>query len=331
MLKIFNQTDINQFVSPREGETKLGELVQTVTNLDGLVNSSAEFVIIGVPEDIGVKMNYGNGGAQTAFIPTLKSFLNTQQNQFINGKDILILGYLDYAEQVADFDGLDREKGDYLVKAIDTKLSKIIKTIVEADKTPIIIGGGHNNSYGNLKGLSEGKNQPINAINLDAHTDLRRLEERHSGNGFSYAIEHKYLDKYFMFGLHENYTPQYIFDFMHSNTNIDYNLFEELEIYQTTTFESELQRANNFIENTSFGIEIDLDCIQSFPSSAMTPSGFTPQQARRFVYYFGKNKNASYLHICEGAPAVMNDSIASGQVGKFISYLISDFIKAKKN
>ena len=118
---------------------------------------------------------------------------------------------------------------------------------------------------------------------------------------------------------------------MHSNTNIDYNLFEELEVYQTTTFESELQRANNFIENTSFGIEIDLDCIQSFPSSAMTPSGFTPQQTRRFVYYFGKNKNASYLHICEGAPAVMNDSIANGQVGKFISYLISDFIKAKKS
>lgn len=331
MLKIFNQTDINQFVAPREGETKLGELVQTITNLDDLVNSSAEFVIIGVPEDIGVKMNYGNGGAQTAFIPSLKSFLNTQQNQFINGKDILVLGYLDYAEQVANFDGLDREKGDYLVKAIDTKLSETIKTIVELGKTPIIIGGGHNNSYGNLKGLSEGKNQPINAINLDAHTDLRRLEERHSGNGFSYAIEHKYLDKYFMFGLHENYTPQYIFDFMHSNTNIDYNLFEELEVYQTTTFESELQRANNFIENTSFGIEIDLDCIQNFPSSAMTPSGFTPQQVRHFVYYFGKNKNASYLHICEGAPAVVDDSIAKGQVGKFISYLISDFIKAKKS
>lgn len=330
MLKIFNQTDINQFVSPRKGETKLGELVQTITDLDDLANSSAEFVIIGVPEDIGVKMNYGNGGAQTAFIPALKSFLNTQQNQFINGKDILVLGYLDYAKEVADFDGLDREKGDYLVKAIDKKLSEIIKTIVKTGKNPIIIGGGHNNSYGNLKGLSEGKNQPINAINLDAHTDLRRLEERHSGNGFSYAIEHKYLDKYFMFGLHENYTPQYIFDFMHSNINIDYNLFEELEVYQTTTFESELQRANNFIENTSFGIEIDLDCIQNFPSSAMTPSGFTPQQARRFVYYFGKNKNASYLHICEGAPAVINDSIANGQVGKFISYLIFDYIKARK-
>lgn len=63
----------------------------------------------------------------------------------------------------------------------------------------------------------------------------------------------------------------------------------------------------------------------------MTPSGFTPQQARRFIHYFGTLQNASYLHICEGAPAVVKDKIANGQVGKYISYLISDFIKAKSN
>ncbi len=331
MLRIFSKHDIHNFINPRDGETKIRELVQTISNIEELKNSSAKYVILGVPEDIGVKMNYGNGGAQTAFVPALKSFLNTQQNQFINGQDVLILGYLDYADEVSKFDGSDREKGDLLVKAIDQKLSSIIKTIIEAGKTPIVIGGGHNNAYGNLKGLSEAKNQSINVINLDAHTDLRKLEERHSGNGFSYALEHNYLDKYFMFGLHENYTPQYIFDFIHSNTNIDYNTYEELEVYKSVPFENELQRAKTFIEEKPFGIEIDLDCIQHFPSSAMTPSGFSPQQARRFVYEFGKLEKTSYIHICEGAPAVMKDEIANGQVGKFISYLISDFIKANNN
>lgn len=331
MLKIFSQSDINNFVNPRDGETKIGELVLTVSNIEALKNSSTKYVILGVPEDIGVKMNYGNGGAQTALVPALKSFLNTQQNQFISGEDILVLGYLDYTDEVLKFDASDREKGDLLVKAIDKKLSSVIKTIIEADKTPIIIGGGHNNAYGNLKGLSEAKNQSINVINLDAHTDLRKLEERHSGNGFSYAIEHNYLDKYFMFGLHENYTPQYIFDFIHSNTNIDYNTYEELEVYKSVPFDNELQRAKTFIEEKPFGIEIDLDCIQHFPSSAMTPSGFLPQQARRFVYEFGKLEKASYIYICEGAPSVMKDDIANGQVGKFISYLISDFIKANNN
>ena len=329
MLQIFSQNNITNFVKPREGETKLGQRVQIISAIEELKNSSAKFVIIGVPEDIGVKMNYGNGGAHTAFVPALKSFLNTQENQFIKGNDILVLGYLDYLNEVSNFDGSDREKGDLLVKAIDKELSAIIKAIIKSNKTPIIIGGGHNNSYGNLKGLSEGKNRPINVINLDAHTDLRRLEERHSGNGFSYAIEHNYLDKYFIFGLHENYTPQYVFDLIHSNTSIDYNTYEELEIYKSIPFENELLRAKNFIQDKPFGIEIDLDCIQNFPSSAMTPSGFTTQQTREFVHYFAKNENASYIHICEGAPTVIQDPSAINQVGKFISYLISDFIKAK--
>ncbi|MEX6625423.1 formimidoylglutamase [Tenacibaculum salmonis] len=331
MLQIFSQKDIIDFVNPREGETKIGQHIQTISTIDKLQNCTAKFVIIGVPEDIGVKINYGNGGAHTAFIPALKSFLNIQENQFIEGKDILVLGYLDYLDSVLNFDATDREKGDLLVKAIDKELSNIIKIIITNNKIPIIIGGGHNNAYGNLKGLSEGKNQSINVINLDAHTDLRKLEERHSGNGFSYAIENKYLDKYFMFGLHENYTPQYIFDYIHSNINIGYNTYEELEIYKSIPFENELLRAKNFIQEKPFGIEIDLDCIQNFPSSAMTPSGFTTQQAREFVYYFAKNKNASYIHICEGAPSVMQDSSAINQVGKFISYLISDFIKAQKH
>lgn len=335
MLTIFNEKDIQEFVTPRKGETKLGECVAVIDSKKelqlALESSDATFVILGVPEDIGVRMNGGNGGAHTAFIPALKSFLNTQQNQFIDGKNILVLGYLDCLDEVYSFDVSDREKGDLLVKAIDKELSKLIRTIVENGKTPIIIGGGHNNAYGNIKGLSEGKNQPVNVINLDAHTDLRRLEERHSGNGFSYALQEGFIQNYFMFGLHENYTPQYIFEMIHDSLNLEYNTFEELEVYQSTSFEGELQRAESFIENAPFGIEIDLDCVQHFPSSAMTPSGFTPQQARKFTHYFGKIQNASYLHICEGAPTVVKDDIANGQVGKYISYLISDFIKAKSN
>ncbi|TYP99342.1 formiminoglutamase [Tenacibaculum adriaticum] len=333
MLHIFTQNDINDLVHTRDGETKLGE---TVTVLDDekdffeeVENNTSKFVLIGVPEDIGVKMNGGKGGAHTSFFPALQAFLNTQENQFISGKDILVLGYLDFLETVETFVADDPEKGDYLVKQIDKELSELIHFVVSIGKTPIVIGGGHNNAYGNIKGLSTAKKEAINVVNLDAHTDLRRLEERHSGNGFSYAIHDGFLDHYFMFGLHENYTPQYIFEYIHDHINIEYNMFEELEIYQSTSFERELQRAENFIQEKPFGVEIDLDCIQYFPSSAMTPSGFTPQQARKFVHHFGKNKQVSYLHICEGAPTVMNEPIAATQVGKFISYLITDFLKAK--
>ena len=333
MPTLFNQQHIREFTDLRKGEIKLGECVSVLNPKkslrEGLEESNANFVIFGIPEDIGVKMNRGNGGAHTSFIPALKAFLNTQQNQFLKGDDILVIGYLDFFDDVIDFDSSNYKKADELLKNIDKKVSNLVHLIIKMNKIPIIIGGGHNNAYGNIKGLSLAKNSPINIVNLDAHTDLRYSEKRHSGNGFSYALSEGYLDKYFIFGIHENYTPQYIFEKIHNNTNLDYNTFEELEVYKVTSFKSEIQRATSFIENNFFGIEIDLDCIQYFPTSAMSPCGFTTQQARQFVYNFAKNNNASYLHICEGAPSLINEPTTTVLVGKYISYLISDFIKAK--
>lgn len=333
MLNIFSQNEINDLITHKEGEVKLGEQILVLNNnndfFEEVENSRASYVIIGVPEDIGVKVNTGIGGTHTSFLPALKAFLNTYENLFISGKNILVLGYLDYLETVEEFVANDPEKSDYLVKQIDKDLSELIHFLISVGKTPIVIGGGQNNAYGNIKGVSTAKKQPINVINLDSHTDLQQLEERHSGNAFSYALKDGYLDNYFMFGLHENYTPQYIFEYIHDNLNIEYNMFEEIEIYKSTTFESELQRAKNFIEDKPFGLEIDLDSLESFPSNAMAPTGFSPQQVRRFVHYFGNNKNVSYLHISEGNPLMSNDKNIANQVGKFISYLISDFIKAK--
>jgi formiminoglutamase len=86
--------------------------------------------------------------------------------------------------------------------------------------------------------------------------------------------------------------------------------------------------AKNFIQNDCYGIEIDLDAIPNIPSSAMTISGFSVEELRRFIYFFGQHQNAAYLHICEGAPSLDNEK-NNHLVGKLIGYLITDFIKAK--
>ncbi len=60
----------------------------------------------------------------------------------------------------------------------------------------------------------------------------------------------------------------------------------------------------------------------------MTLSGFSVEELRRFISYFGKSNNATYIHICEGAPSLDNEK-NNHLVGKLIGYLITDFIKAK--
>jgi formiminoglutamase len=330
LLKIYSEKDIASFIKKRAGETKFGEKVAFVKTLEDLKNHPAKYVLLGIPEDIGVRANYGNPGTSKAWEASLGSLLNIQQNHLTNAENVILLGEIDSETQMKQAEEISKEENHYteklgeLVTQIDHKVSEIIKTIVEAGKFPIIIGGGHNNSFGNLKGTSEALQKPINCINFDAHTDFRALEHRHSGNGFSYAFVDGYLKKYFIFGLHRNYTSEAVFNSMEKNSHrVNFNLFEDISVKHKLTFSEGLKDAENFCCNKSFGIELDMDAIEFMGSSAITPSGFTLTEARQFVAHFSKNTNATYLHICEGSPLA---GVFPNQVGKAITYLISDVI-----
>ena len=274
-------------------------------------------------------------GQKNTWDPTLKSLLNLQSNEFTNPSNVLILGHLDFTDL---YDVLSTVKSDQLqhtyrtyVEKIDQCVTQLICTIVKAGKIPILIGGGHNNAYGAIKGSSLALESKINALNFDAHTDLRALEGRHSGNGFRYAIEEGYLDRYYIFGLHENYTSKEVLNYIEaSKSNIKFNTFEDLSVRKKNSFKKASKIAMGFISNSKFGIEIDCDAIQNIPSSAQTPSGFSVNQTRRFVHYFGSHPNATYLHICEAATST-NDSLTNAQTGKLLSYLITDFLNARKD
>lgn len=334
-LILFNNDATKALLKKRDHETKFGEhvcLLSKLTNIyDDLVDLDVDFVIFGIPEDIGVFANYGQTGTSKAWEATLKILLNIQSNRFTAAKKVLILGHLDYSkylEQLKDFDQTSKKdivKARKIVSKIDQDVTYVVHQIVKAGKTPIIIGGGHNNAYGNIKGTALAKGKAINVINFDAHTDFRKEEGRHSGNGFRYAYTEGFLDKYFIFGIHENYTSDKIFKTINKVKAIKYNTFEALRVRGELKFKSELQNALKHINTQYYGIEIDCDAIENIGSSAMTPSGFSVRKVREFVHFFGKQPNATYLHICEGALKKDNDVL----LGKLITYLITDFIRAK--
>ena len=334
----FTVNDLAKVTNHRSGEIKFGEKMIVIPKgadkLAFLKESEAKYVLLGIPEDIGVRANYGRPGAASAWQSAIKSIANIQHNRFCKGSQIIILGQINVEEEMRDVENLDfndiddRSKLSQLVEKIDKEVSHIIFTIVKAGKTPIIIGGGHNNAYGNIKGSTLAKGKPINAINFDAHSDFRILEGRHSGNGFSYAYEEGFLKKYFIFGLHENYTSKSVLDIIKKlEDRVRYNTYDSVNIRKEKEFNKEMIMALEFIKNDSFGIEIDLDAIPNIASSAMTISGFSVEELRQFVSFFGQHKNATYLHICEGAPD-LDDSPNNHLIGKLIGYLVTDFIKA---
>ncbi len=336
-LFLFNPSDLKSLLKNRNNESKFGEHIQLLTNYnniyDSLTNLDVAYVIFGIKEDVGVFANYGNTGTARAWDATLKILLNIQSNAFTNPKKVLILGNLDFSKEMEKLKTYDQSNKKDINKArkkvakIDTYVTDLMCQIIKAGKIPIVIGGGHNNSYGNIKGTALALKKPINVVNFDAHSDFRPEEGRHSGNGFSYAYAEGFLKNYFIFGLHENYTSDHIFKTLNKFRAIKYNTFEALSIRGEMTFKSELERASEFIATTPFGIEVDCDAIKNIPSSAMTPSGYSVKKARAFVNHFGKQENVKYLHICEAAPTPDTEV----RIGKLITYLITDFMRAHGN
>lgn len=334
-LKVHTKSEILNATRNREGEQKLGGKVQCVSHdwRTDLNNSKARFVILGIPEDIGVRANYGRGGAHTAFKPALESFINQQSNEFLKGDNILILGEVNVddlivrASQIHTKNILEINKLRDLVTELDIRVTEVIKQIILSGKTPIIIGGGHNNSFGNIQGASLALNKKINVINCDPHLDFRPLEGRHSGNGFSYAFENNMLNKYSVFGMHEQYNTSWALEqFKNNPDNLFYNTYESIYVREEQGFKSALNNCIGFVKGEVCGIELDLDSITNVPSSAKTSSGISPVQGRQFVYQSARNLNAVYLHIAEGAP-VLSHIKADIKTGKLIAYLMTDFIK----
>ena len=334
----FTINDLAKVTNHRRGEIKYGEKMVVVPKevdiLLFLKECEAKFVLFGIPEDIGVRANFGRPGAASAWESAIKSIANIQHNRFCKGSQIVVLGHLDVKDEMAEVENLDfnatedRKKLSELVEKIDKEVAHIIFSIVKLGKIPIIIGGGHNNSYGNIKGTALAKGKAINAINFDAHSDFRILEGRHSGNGFSYAFEEGFLSKYFIFGLHESYTSKSVLDTIKKiDDRVQFNTYDEINIRKQKDFQSEMEKGLEFIEESPFGIEIDLDSIPNIASSAMTLSGFSVEELRQFIYFFGQHQNASYLHICEGAPD-LGEEKNNHLIGKLIGYLITDFMKA---
>ncbi len=342
--RFYNKEDVLTLTKIRRFETKLGEKVQLVNTREQfeqvLEKSNAKYVLFGIPEDIGVKANGGVGGTNTAWFPFLNAFLNTQSSDFLQGDEIMLLGHFDFSDVEtlieSNAHGYDEKIEAYrhAVTLVDEDVEQLTKIITARNKIPIAIGGGHNNAYPLIKGAAKGLHKAgilqlaqINCINLDAHTDYRPAEGRHSGNAFRYAEDDGYMQKYCVVGVHENYIPQNVWIDIVNNPFIDLITYEDIFLHEKRNFIQSVAHATGFTEDMHTGIEMDLDCIEHTLSSAITPSGITALHARKYISFAATDCKVAYLHICEGA-SFLNDGRKNDTTGKLISYLVSDFIKA---
>lgn len=349
-LTVYNAKHIAKYCSIREGERRVWQALSFIPNqcnnpeeltqaLKDAADFGKQYVLIGLPEDIGPRANLGNGGAELGWQAFLSRFLNLQSNQYIAAEKIIMLGEVDFTEQLKKAQLLNNKRPEDLVTLralcaeLDDIAAPILHAIFAAGLEPIVIGGGHNNCYPILKALSENCQQAVAAINLDPHADFRALEGRHSGNGFHYAFNQKYLANYHVIAMHELKNNQTILDSLASK-GFAYHSYQSIFVRRELDFSDAISVGLEKVTRASqpLGVEVDVDSISFMPVSAYTNCGITTADAEHFVYKCALTPTARYLHLCEAAPQEHAAGVTQGlnEAGQVLSALVTAFISGRE-
>ena len=339
-LSVFTRAQQMAYLRTRPHEKKVGEVISFASSsgdwCNWLKSTPAQYIVLGIAEDIGVRANYGKGGAHTAWGPFLSAFLNMQSNRYLPAGSLGILGVLT-ASQTDTAETNSSHTIPFLreqVAHLDDQVCALVAHIASLEKTPIIVGGGHNNAYPILKGFCQAHQltKGMHAINLDAHTDLREREGRHSGNGFSYALHHGQLKKYAVIGAHQYYTPATVCEALLQDARVRVWWYEQIFLATHSNksplvcaYRDALDEACSWLRGAPIGMELDLDAMAGAPTSAQSPYGLSGEQVRLYVCRTTQAIRPVYFHLCEGIYTHENKAICP-LTGKYMAYLVADFL-----
>lgn len=347
MLQLFTQSQLPLFCTARTGETRIGQSLMLPApqlslsqQLSQAAAQGCRYVLLGVPEDIGPRANLGLGGADKGWQAFLSKFLNLQANAFISTQQILLLGNIDCADLQQQAAQLDSSQGAELaqlrelVAMLDSRVADVTQAILAAGLFPLVIGGGHNNSYPLLQALSRASGQKANSANLDPHSDFRPLEGRHSGNGFSYAYTDGYLEHYFVLGLHELKNSAATLAQL-QQAGAEYCSYQRIFVRQELNYQQALDLCIEHVVRGQgdIGIELDTDSISLMPVSAFTNCGLSVHAAEQFVFQLAQLPRSRYLHLAEAAPGQHPAGLPAGlnEAGQVLAALVIAFIQGKQH
>lgn len=149
-------------------DRRLGEIVLSSPK----AYADAEFVLLGFPQDEGVRRNSGRPGAALA-----PDAIRASLYKFT------VLGL----EGVRLFD-LGNTGAQPLLEAAHDTHRQIVQRVIADGKTLIVIGGGNDISYPDCAGLAEACPDPL-AFNVDAHYDVRADSPRNSGTPYRQLLD----------------------------------------------------------------------------------------------------------------------------------------------
>ncbi len=176
-------------------------IVQTL-DLQRSENDKPGFVLLGFESDEGVKRNLGRAGAKDG-----PDSIRAAMSNLVVHKEINL-----YDGGNVSLKGEDLESGQ-------AELARYVKNLLEKSHFPILLGGGHEISYGHVKGALDhiDSKKKLGVINFDPHFDLRGYPDGpHSGSWAKQLFDEFENVSYFPIGINEAVNLPSMYELMRS-------------------------------------------------------------------------------------------------------------------
>lgn len=268
-------------------DVRLGEIVPKTKYAESSI------VIIGCPQDEGVKRNGGREGA--ALAP------DAIREQFYR------LTPFGIHHKVCDLGNVELQSS---LEETHDNLTAIVKKILEDKKKIIILGGGNDISYADGRAMSDvyGARNWL-GVNVDAYFDVRADEQRSSGTPYRQLLEEKLIRNDYLYEI--AYQPQFISPVYYRYLqNLGVNMVSVAQLRSRETADLELRELmrQKFVHHsqslTAF-FAFDLHAVRSSDApgtSVPSPIGLRSGEFLNLVQFAAKLVNTKIIEFTEVNP-----------------------------
>jgi formiminoglutamase len=292
------------FKSPRKNDSRLGEYVIAAQE-SALSAATSGFVLLGYPDDEGIRRNHGRLGAKDAPDAIRSAFYKLTPGRE-NFPAVYDIGNLEVSGSLED-----RQK----------KAKQSVAAIFKNGHRLLALGGGNDYAYPDVAGFLENQSSKQKAlvINIDAHFDLRSDENGPTSGTPFYQLLKEY-DNFELveIGIQPFGNSMQFFDFAKKNKVKVFN-FEKTYGKLLAVLKS--LRA---MKRPVF-LCIDVDAFSSAyapGASAASPIGLDPHELISAMPWVAQNMNIRGVGVYEVSPTLDRDN----QTSKLAAQIVHSFL-----
>lgn len=265
--------------------------------------SDATYVLIGCPQHEGVHRNNGRIGAAEAPDKIREQLYKLQVEEdlpvrIFDGGNV----NTDLIDLTDDADSHDTDQKPDTLEQIHDRLTKAVSVFLKDGKKVIVLGGGNDISYADVRALSAVE-RDISAINIDAHLDMRNAEVMTSGTPYRKLIEDDYLNprNFYEFGIRRESNGAF---YLNSAHDLGVHIYYLAELIKEGVAES-FQNILDEIGERPFFLGLDIDSIQAADApgvSASSPIGLSGREVMQCIQVAKQYNNLKVFEITEVNP-----------------------------